>query len=101
MRSRVTARPSGTEPKLKYYDQLYEPTGGDVGVVKGRLAQDALAVAEDVVMQSGNPLIDNPVWHSDWKQGIRRLVCFARTPGGALPWPARNGSSARRVDSER
>jgi phosphomannomutase len=74
LRSRVTARPSGTEPKLKYYMQLYEPASGDVAGVKARLSRDVLAVAQDVVDQSAKPLARNPAWQSDWAQGVRRLV---------------------------
>src|SRR5438105_8428275 len=55
LRNRVTVRPSGTEPKLKYYIQLYAPvSGGDVLTVRETLAGKALEVAREVVELSGS-----------------------------------------------
>jgi phosphoglucomutase len=83
LRNRVTARPSGTEPKLKYYIQLYEPVRGDVQSVKGPLSEQAQRVAMDVVEQSGGVIgQDLPqsesnqvgAWRAEWSRGVRRLV---------------------------
>ena len=83
LRNRVTARPSGTEPKLKYYIQLYEPVRGDVQSVKGPLREQAERVAMDVVEQSGavigQDLPDSEsnqveAWRAEWSRGVRRLV---------------------------
>jgi phosphomannomutase len=83
LRNRVTARPSGTEPKLKYYIQLYEPVRGDVQSVKGPLSEQAKRVAMDVVEQSGavigQDLADSEsnqveAWRAEWSRGVRRLV---------------------------
>jgi phosphomannomutase len=83
LRNRVTARPSGTEPKLKYYIQLYEPVRGDVQSVKGTLSEQAKRVAMDVVEQSGavigQDLADSEsnqveAWRAEWSRGVRRLV---------------------------
>ena len=83
LRNRVTARPSGTEPKLKYYIQLYEPVRGDVQSVKGPLSEQAQRVAMDVVEQSGavigQDLPDSEsnqveAWRAEWSRGVRRLV---------------------------
>src|SRR5262249_36900319 len=48
LRNRVTVRPSGTEPKLKYYIQVHEPPSGHVGEQKHRLSELALAIAREV-----------------------------------------------------
>jgi phosphomannomutase len=83
MRNRVTARPSGTEPKLKYYVQLYEPVRGEVQSVKGPLGEQARRVAMDVVEQSGAAIGQDlagaesgqvEAWRAEWTRGVRRLV---------------------------
>jgi phosphoglucomutase len=85
MRNRVTVRPSGTEPKLKYYIQLYEPvpSPGDVVAVRQKLAAAAVGVAREVVDQSGTliggdlPATDAArvdAWRTEWAGGVRRLV---------------------------
>jgi phosphoglucomutase len=82
-RNRVTARPSGTEPKLKYYIQLYEPvaSGADVVAVREALSEKALSAAQQIVDYSGRvigqDLTDqnqNTAWQQEWSSGIRRLV---------------------------
>jgi phosphoglucomutase len=83
-RNRVTVRPSGTEPKLKYYIQLFEPvSSGDVKSAREKLSAAALAVATEIVDLSGNVIgSDLPqseaaqveTWRAEWKNGVRRLV---------------------------
>ena len=82
LRCRVTARPSGTEPKLKYYIQLFEPIGsGGVVSVREALSALALEVAKEIVDYSGSVIGTGvtdrgPVeaWRSEWSSGVRRLV---------------------------
>jgi phosphomannomutase len=41
---RVQARPSGTEPKLKFYLEIVEPVDGDMEVIRKRAAARLEAV---------------------------------------------------------
>jgi phosphomannomutase len=84
-RNRVTVRPSGTEPKLKYYMQLFEPVpaGASVPGVREPLSQRALSVAHEIVDLCGNligadlPSSDKAqvsAWQEEWRTGVRRIV---------------------------
>jgi len=80
LRNRVTVRPSGTEPKLKYYIQVHEPPSGHVGEQKHRLSELALAIAREVVDHSGSvigkqlPPDRASELKAEWAGGVRRLV---------------------------
>jgi phosphomannomutase len=80
VRNRVTVRPSGTEPKLKYYIQLYEPPAADLSEQKSRLNSASRAVADAVVDASGSVIGGNldkseaEQLKAEWARGVRRLV---------------------------
>jgi phosphomannomutase len=86
LRNRVTVRPSGTEPKLKYYIQVHEQPDADLPSQKQRLSELALAAAREVVDHSGQAIgarLDGVSGaaglQAEWARGVRRLV----EPGSA------------------
>lgn len=52
-RGRALVRPSGTEPKLKFYVDLIEPVGEDPMAAQGRLTGEAMVVAEELAGSLG------------------------------------------------
>jgi phosphoglucomutase/phosphomannomutase len=79
-KSRVTLRPSGTEPKLKYYVQLYEPAVDDLARVKARYEAEARAVALDLVEWSARSIGEGldparrEILREQWGRGEPRFV---------------------------
>ncbi len=71
-RSRVTARPSGTEPKLKIYVQHYAPASAVLGEVKARVDAEAAAMGEAILDRCGQGL--SPELHREWVRSERRVV---------------------------
>lgn len=51
--SKVIARPSGTEPKIKFYILVKEPPSADVGAAKSRADRKAESIAADVSRLAG------------------------------------------------
>lgn len=48
-RTKVTVRPSGTEPKVKYYIQHFEKVGGNLDEVRRRVDQKAQELEKEIV----------------------------------------------------
>jgi phosphoglucomutase len=71
-RDRVSMRPSGTEPKLKYYIQRYVPAGDSLEAAKDVADNEALALAYDVGKQSGERLSGE--MKREWSLAMTRLV---------------------------
>lgn len=48
-RSRVTVRPSGTEPKVKYYTQHFSPVTGDLNEVRSKTDSEAESIKQAIL----------------------------------------------------
>jgi phosphomannomutase len=51
--SRMQVRPSGTEPKLKFYVEVVEPVDGELGAARARAADRLDAVVESLLDSTG------------------------------------------------
>ena len=71
-KTRVTMRPSGTEPKLKYYIQCRADVDGSLDAVKARVDTLANDIAKAVGDWSGEGL--SPDHRREWDGAIQRLV---------------------------
>jgi phosphomannomutase len=71
-KTRVTARPSGTEPKLKYYIQCRAAVDGPLDAVKARIDRQAHDLAKAIGDWSGAGL--SPDLRREWDGAIQRLV---------------------------
>jgi phosphoglucomutase len=68
-RSRVTVRPSGTEPKLKFYVQHYVPTNGDVDAARRDGDRFVHRVVE-AVAHRWTPQAVRPELRDVWKSAV-------------------------------
>lgn len=53
--SRMQVRPSGTEPKLKFYVEVVEPVADDIDLARSRAAERLSMVVEDLYDAAGIP----------------------------------------------
>ena len=71
-RTRVTVRPSGTEPKLKVYVQHYAPAGESLEETKASVDSEAAALGDAILDRCGEML--NPTLRREWLRADRRVV---------------------------
>ncbi len=71
-RTRVTVRPSGTEPKLKVYVQHYAPAGPSLEDTKARVDSRAEALGDAVMDYCGRML--GTALRREWLRANRRVV---------------------------
>jgi phosphomannomutase len=71
-RSRITIRPSGTEPKLKIYIQRYEPVIGSLRQIKSKIDNNVQDISRDILayIYQGLPSELRPSWNASLKRII-------------------------------
>ena len=71
-RSRITVRPSGTEPKLKCYVQHYGDVSGDLDAVKDAVDSVAARLGDGILDYACNGLPE--ALRREWRRSTRRVV---------------------------
>ena len=71
-RTRVTIRPSGTEPKLKIYVQHYAPAAGSLDEVRAAVDAGAAALGDAILAHCGQGLRGE--LRQEWLRSDRRVI---------------------------